>query len=65
MSGATKIVAQVLQAIAFGEALIPTLERALSVSRRLKGEGRTDPTDAELDEVRGDIIARQERIDKG
>ena len=39
------------------------LDRLADVRARMKADNRTDPTDEELDVIRGRIQARQDRID--
>ena len=53
-----------LEALVVGTELLAVLDNLARVRDRMKAEGRTEPLDEELDQVRGRIQARQDRIDK-
>ncbi len=52
-----------IEALSRGTELLTVLDNLGAVRQRMTAENRADPTDAELDTVRGRIEARQARID--
>ncbi len=53
-----------IEAMTRGAQLLDVIGNLNAVGSRMKAENRTDPTDEELDRVRGRIQARQERIER-
>lgn len=54
-----------IEALTRGSELLTVLDNLTAVRQRMADENRAEPTDAELDLVRGRIEARQARIDAG
>lgn len=52
-----------IEALTRGAELIAVLDNLAQVGRRMAEEGAPEPTDEELDLVRGRLLVRQARID--
>ncbi len=52
-----------IEALTRGTELIAVLDNLARVGRRMAEEGMPEPTDEELDLVRGRLLMRQARID--
>ena len=52
-----------IEALSRGTELLAVLDNLSAVRARMAAEDRADPTDEDMDLVRGRIVARQRRID--
>ena len=57
---AVQILQAAIAALETGTQLMPVVMRIEGLARRMAAENRTEPTDAELDEIRGRIESRQD-----